>query len=171
MTPPGFPHSDISGSTAVCASPKLFAACHVLHRFPEPRHPPCALCCLTSISSAPQRLLLAAESPRGSARGLFPRSPSTFRQSQEPAALPFPHVACQRPAGTAPSSSCSPSPAASNSKPAAQRRGTEAVLPALPNLRATALLPLPCCHDPAAALPAPCRPSTALRWRIPGSNR
>ena len=54
MTPPGFPHSDISGSKSVCASPKLFAACHVLHRFPEPRHPPCALCCLTSISSAPQ---------------------------------------------------------------------------------------------------------------------
>ena len=43
----GFPHSDISGSMAICASPKLFAACHVLRRLPVPRHSPCALSCLT----------------------------------------------------------------------------------------------------------------------------
>ena len=28
----GFPHSDIRGLTAICASPRLFAACHVLLR-------------------------------------------------------------------------------------------------------------------------------------------
>ena len=28
----GFPHSDTRGSTAICASPRLFAACHVLRR-------------------------------------------------------------------------------------------------------------------------------------------
>ena len=39
----GFPHSDISGSQAICASPELFAACRVLLRLQEPRHPPCAL--------------------------------------------------------------------------------------------------------------------------------
>ena len=39
----GFPHSEISGSTDICSSPKLFAACHVLHRPSVPRHPPCAL--------------------------------------------------------------------------------------------------------------------------------
>ena len=39
----GFPHSDISGSTPVCGFPKLFAAYHVLHRLPSPRHPPYAL--------------------------------------------------------------------------------------------------------------------------------
>jgi hypothetical protein len=39
----GFPHSDIPGSKAMCASPELFAACHVLHRPLLPRHPPCAL--------------------------------------------------------------------------------------------------------------------------------
>ena len=55
MTPVGLPHSEISGSKAVCASPKLIAACHVLRRFPEPRHPPCALSCLTSISGFPQK--------------------------------------------------------------------------------------------------------------------
>src|SRR5262245_31643308 len=38
-----FPHSDIFGSTPVCGSPKLFAAYHVLHRLPSPRHPPYAL--------------------------------------------------------------------------------------------------------------------------------
>ena len=44
----GFPHSDISGSTLICSSPKLFAAYHVLHRLLMPRHSPCALIRLTS---------------------------------------------------------------------------------------------------------------------------
>ena len=39
----GLSHSDIRGSQAVCAYPRLFAAYHVLHRLREPRHPPCAL--------------------------------------------------------------------------------------------------------------------------------
>ena len=39
----GFPHSEICGSMAMCASPQLFAACHVLLRLSVPRHPPCAL--------------------------------------------------------------------------------------------------------------------------------
>ena len=43
----GFPHSEISGSMDMCSSPKLFAAYHVFHRLPVPRHPPCALLCLT----------------------------------------------------------------------------------------------------------------------------
>ena len=43
----GFPHSDISGSLAICAYPELFAAYHVLLRLLVPRHPPCALCSLT----------------------------------------------------------------------------------------------------------------------------
>ena len=47
MTPAGFPHSDISGSKSARDSPKLFAACHVLHRLLAPRHPPRALCSLT----------------------------------------------------------------------------------------------------------------------------
>src|SRR5215510_5940799 len=42
MTPAGFPHLDISGSTPACDSPKLFAANHVLHRLLTPRHSPCA---------------------------------------------------------------------------------------------------------------------------------
>ena len=43
----GFPHSDISGSLDMCSSPELFAACHVFLRLSVPRHPPCALLCLT----------------------------------------------------------------------------------------------------------------------------
>ena len=38
----GLPHSDTHGSAAVRASPWTFAACRVLHRLREPRHPPCA---------------------------------------------------------------------------------------------------------------------------------
>ena len=40
-------HSDISGSMAICASPQLFAACHVLLRLLVPRHSPYALISLT----------------------------------------------------------------------------------------------------------------------------
>ena len=47
MTPARFPHSDISGSACACHSPKLFAACHVLHRLSAPRHPPSTLSNLT----------------------------------------------------------------------------------------------------------------------------
>ena len=39
----GLPHSDTCGSTAVRASPQTFAACRVLRRLREPRHPPYAL--------------------------------------------------------------------------------------------------------------------------------
>ena len=44
----GFPHSDIHGSMVICTSPWLFAAYHVFLRLLVPRHPPCALFCLTS---------------------------------------------------------------------------------------------------------------------------
>ena len=46
----GFPHSDICGSMDICSSPQLFAAYHVFHRLLVPRHPPCALFCLTSFT-------------------------------------------------------------------------------------------------------------------------
>ena len=50
----GFPHSDILGSKAICASPGLIAAYHVLHRLLAPRHPPYALSSL--MRSATERL-------------------------------------------------------------------------------------------------------------------
>ena len=45
----GFPHSDICGSLDICSLPQLFAAYHVFLRLLVPRHPPCALFCLTSL--------------------------------------------------------------------------------------------------------------------------
>ena len=47
VLPAGFPHSDICGSGDICSSPQLFAAYHVFLRLLVPRHPPCALFCLT----------------------------------------------------------------------------------------------------------------------------
>jgi hypothetical protein len=47
FTPCGFPHSDICGSMAICASPQLFAAYRVLRRLLVPRHSPCTLIRLT----------------------------------------------------------------------------------------------------------------------------
>jgi hypothetical protein len=45
--PRRFPHSEIPGSKPACGSPRLIAACHVLHRLLLPRHSPCALSSLT----------------------------------------------------------------------------------------------------------------------------
>ena len=59
----GFPHSDIHGSQDICSSPWLFAAYHVFLRLLVPRHPPCALFCLTFVCPrciALQLLLLKA---------------------------------------------------------------------------------------------------------------
>ena len=53
----GLPHSEIRGSTGARPSPRLFAACHVLHRLSVPRHPPDAL------------LVLAHAQPQGRAQG------------------------------------------------------------------------------------------------------
>ena len=39
--------------SARSGSPRHFVACHVLHRLLAPRHPPRALCSLTSLSSSP----------------------------------------------------------------------------------------------------------------------
>ena len=46
----GFPHSEIFGSKGARASPKLIAACHVLHRLSTPRHPSEALMRLIVLS-------------------------------------------------------------------------------------------------------------------------
>ena len=53
----GFPHSDISGSMDICSSPKLFAAYHVFHRLLVPRHPPCALSCITNLPNSFESIL------------------------------------------------------------------------------------------------------------------
>ena len=39
----GLPHSEIRASMGICPSARLIAACHVLLRLREPRHPSCAL--------------------------------------------------------------------------------------------------------------------------------
>jgi hypothetical protein len=53
----GFPHSEIPGSMPTCGSPRLIAACHVLHRLLLPRHPPCALSSLTTKFTQPTAAL------------------------------------------------------------------------------------------------------------------
>ena len=50
---PGCPIRKSSDITSAYDSPKLIAVNHVLHRLPVPRHPPCALCSLTSFLFIP----------------------------------------------------------------------------------------------------------------------
>ena len=52
----GFPHSEIPGSMLMCSSPRLIAACHVLHRLLMPRHSPCALSSLTFVEQPISKL-------------------------------------------------------------------------------------------------------------------
>ncbi len=72
--PAGFPHSETSGSKAVCASPKLIAACRVLLRLPVPRHPPCALGIFSIGPPAPHRGGGSGGRGPGSGARLFRRS-------------------------------------------------------------------------------------------------
>ena len=48
MTRDGLPHSGILGSQPASGFPRLIAASHALHRLLMPRHPPYALCSLTT---------------------------------------------------------------------------------------------------------------------------
>ena len=57
----GLPHSDIRGSKGARPSPRLFAACHVLHRLLVPRHPLNALLTLIDQFSLTMRRTLQAE--------------------------------------------------------------------------------------------------------------
>ncbi len=52
------PHSEISGSMPADGSPKLIAACHVLHRLSVPRHPPHALTSLAENLKRSQNLAI-----------------------------------------------------------------------------------------------------------------
>src|SRR4051812_21934239 len=74
----GFPHSEIHGSKGARPSPRLIAACHVLHRLSVPRHPPDALIALDRLlieiraqGKPPQRLFLKTQwkSVRSNQRG------------------------------------------------------------------------------------------------------
>ena len=73
----GLPHSEIRGSQGARASPRLIAACHVLHRLSVPRHPPDAL----------KTLDLSLTEPRARAQGQGPdartNAPSASRPDQK----------------------------------------------------------------------------------------
>ena len=80
-----FPHSDTPGSMLACSSPRLIAACHVLHRRLVPRHPPCALLHLTSTNHwsrikkhAQMMRVFFTQSPR------LPRISQLRRGAQDP---------------------------------------------------------------------------------------
>ena len=89
--PSGFPHSEIPGSKPACGSPRLIAACHVLHRLLLPRHPPCALSSLTikftrhTAASLPafriQLCQLSAVSPQQTPHPVIP-SGASFREAK-----------------------------------------------------------------------------------------
>ena len=72
---PGFPIRTSSDQSSVDSSPRHFAASHVLHRLPVPRHPPCALKHLQT--QKPKRLKLQKQTKQTlcllDARNHYPR--------------------------------------------------------------------------------------------------
>ena len=54
LQPAGLPHSEIRGSMAICAYPRLIAAYHVLLRLLEPRYPPSALIFFSYVRTCPK---------------------------------------------------------------------------------------------------------------------
>ena len=82
----GLPHSEIHGSKGARPSPRLFAACHVLHRLSVPRHPPNAL----------RRLISAADKTAHASRIRHPGIAAVNPQQS----LPEPSISrhCRHPA-------------------------------------------------------------------------
>ena len=94
------PHSEIHGSKGARPSPRLFAACHVLHRLSVPRHPPNALTRLIRCASAAHREQTPRMQPQRldlySALHCYPpgRCPGSLRLELK---SPRPGNPCQRP--------------------------------------------------------------------------
>ena len=96
----GLPHSEIPGSTLARSSPRLIAACYVLHRLSVPRHPPDALNLLDrprAVSNA-HRTLKSAKTPElgqplqhpGAGRSVRARAFSRFNEPLGLFATPAP---------------------------------------------------------------------------------
>ena len=79
----GLSHSEIRGSKATCAYPRLFAACHVLLRLREPRHPPCALLCFFLFSAIAFLFYVHLRSERKCVHHVIERSGIIFPQCGE----------------------------------------------------------------------------------------
>ncbi len=106
MTVRGFPHSDIFGSTPVSGSPKLFAACHVLHRLLLPRHPPSALYYLNRVIRPCSNALPSFTSnPRVPSR-IGPFSLSSYSLVNELRPTPAPVLVRVEMSGLEPPTSC-----------------------------------------------------------------
>src|SRR5215470_7230856 len=76
----------------VCGSPRLIAACHVLHRLLLPRHPPCALSSLTIKFTHAHRSLqseLPEKIPLSFSCGSYTKRSRTPHQPQSKALIKF----------------------------------------------------------------------------------
>jgi hypothetical protein len=82
----GLPHSEIRGSPIARISPRLFAACYVLHRLSVPRHPPDALI-LRSSTPHPTTNTIARARLRRSARGRASDAPDLIRGLSDPSRM------------------------------------------------------------------------------------
>ncbi len=172
----GFPHSEIRGSTIARISPRLIAACHVLHRLLAPRHPPNALVLLHTSHhrprAGPNRTQWTFTQPGRSAplrttRALYPISHTLDDVPATPSELSL-----QRRGGS--SSTKSYSPFKRTCPTPRQSPGWETVEGSRHHLAAMSLSREP--RQPGApANHKPRRPTDQVRshqtWRLTDSNR
>ena len=181
----GLPHSEILGSKPARGSPRLFAACHVLHRLLAPRHPPDALAFLDPPQRQPHRT-----ATRSATRGDPAREHSARERCSGRCRGPFQrqlHYKCCRPPRRAQQAASIPMP---NTRPARRRKKkgrTRMTCRRPPRHDAWAGSLLPCPHDghlittydvqrTDAAAPRPTdraggRANGALRFGRPGQAR
>ena len=88
---PGFPIRTSLDLQLARSSPERFVACHVLHRLLAPRHPPRALCSLTSLNNSPNRQLPRDVRDHSPCRSILGRN----RSSKKTQFLPITSSLCK----------------------------------------------------------------------------
>jgi hypothetical protein len=172
----GFPHSDIRGSTIARISPRLFAACHVLHRLLAPRHPPNALLSLSIHTTAraqgqntPHAYHSQAAAPASSPRrgqGL-PRTMCVTRTHNNSSSSPCERTCTPTPRHPAPSRGSRTTPHRRVSEVSPPRRAAhQAFATAKPQGRRAIACAIPhCAAVPRRSLLYPCRGISLCRKR------
>ena len=107
-------------------SPELFAACHVLHRLLAPRHPPRALCSLTSTQHLTRRPVLVGSIGFSNYHGEY----LIFRSSLLPSSIQL--LRCNRPEAVTPARPAPASPLVGGLQRSTRIRGLQARAPETP---------------------------------------
>ena len=170
---PGFPIRRSPDQSSFDSSPRLIAACHVLHRLSTPRHPPCTLTSLTTLMIRSRSSILrrfdCIFSPGGcratSATSWFrsPLHPITCAGKTHMQLSGVSLFACQR---ATRGSHRTETPVMNSRVPNSFRRRHRNTFYRVAMLKAIAVV-----YDSLPPCPPASSQRTSLHWSRPGSNR